>query len=209
MAAGAGIERVIYLGGLGDDAGSPHLRSRHLTAQTLEAEGPPLTYFRAGIILGAQSASFRILRELVERLPVVLAPDWLDLRTQPIGVEDMVDYLVQAPEVTASAGREVQVGGPDVVTYGELLDEMARALGKDPRPRLHARVSPDSVGAAAAAVTNSEDDDLVSALVESLAFETIVTDRSGAALFDIEPEPLGLALARALDEADHVVKASP
>ena len=91
---------------------SKHLDSRHETAQVLAAEGPPLTYFRAAMVVGAGSESYRTLRYLVGRLPVMLAPSWLQTDTQPIGIDAAVEYLRRAPEVPESAGREVQIGGP-------------------------------------------------------------------------------------------------
>ena len=98
-----GVRRVVYLGGLGEP-GSRHLRSRHETALTLAAEGPPLTYFRAAMVVGARSESFRTLFHLVERLPVMVAPAWLRVRTQPIGLDDAVEYLRLAPFVPEVRG---------------------------------------------------------------------------------------------------------
>lgn len=203
----AGVKRVIYLGGLGDRPDSEHLRSRHVTAEVLRSEGPPLTYFRAGIVVGAESASFKLLRDVVERLPVLLEPEWLRNRTQPIGIDDLIAYLIQAPALPESKGIEVQVGGPDVLSYSELLDEMALALGIEPRPTVRARLSPEGMGAGAGAVTLGNRD-LAASLTESLSVETIVTDPSGAALFDVHPKPLALALSKAVDEQDGVVRPS-
>src|SRR3954447_14679761 len=130
MARSEGVGRVAYLGGLGDEPGSKHLRSRHETAEILREHGPPLTYFRAAMVVGSTSASYLTLRHLVDRLPVMIAPSWLKTPTQPIAVEDVIAYLAQAPEVEESAAREIQIGGPDVLSYGEMLDVMADALGK-------------------------------------------------------------------------------
>ena len=116
MAMKEGIGRVIYLGGLGDNPRSEHLRSRHETARQLAAHGTPLTYFRAGMVVGSESESYRTLRYLVERLPAMIAPAWLATRTQPIGIDDVLSYLSQAPHLEASTGRELQIGGPDVLT---------------------------------------------------------------------------------------------
>ena len=108
---------MVYLGGLGDQSESEHLRSRHESARMLAAEGPPLTYFRAAMVVGAGSESYRTLRYLVGRLPVMIAPSWLRTLTQPIGIDATIEYLRRAPEVPGSAGREVQIGGPDVLSY--------------------------------------------------------------------------------------------
>ena len=137
MARAEGIERVIYLGGLGDRPQSPHLRSRHETALALREHGPALSYFRAGMVVGPQSESYRTLRYLVQRLPAMIAPAWLKNATQPIAIDDTL--LIEALTVEASAGREIQIGGPDVLTYGEMLDRMADVLGIRHRPRIRCR----------------------------------------------------------------------
>ena len=131
-----GVGRVVYLGGLGDASVSKHLRSRHETALALASEGPPLTYFRAAMVVGAESESYRTLRHLVKRLPVMIAPAWLKIATQPIAIDDVIAYLLAAPHVPESTGREVQIGGPDVLSYGEMLDRMAIAMGMRPRPKI-------------------------------------------------------------------------
>ena len=95
MARAEGIERVIYLGGLGDRPRSQHLRSRHETALALRQHGPPLTYFRAGMVVGPQSESYRTLRYLVQRLPAMIAPAWLENATQPIAIDDTLSYLIE------------------------------------------------------------------------------------------------------------------
>ena len=112
MAKREGVDRDVYLGGLGDRPASAHLRSRHRTAEILAALGPPLTYFRAGMIVGAGSESYRTLRYLVQRLPAMIGPAWLKTPTQAIAIDDMIAYLVAAPDVPASAGREVQIAVP-------------------------------------------------------------------------------------------------
>jgi uncharacterized protein YbjT (DUF2867 family) len=111
-----GVERVIYLGGLGEPH-SRHLRSRHETARVLVEHGPPLTYFRAGMVVGAGSESYRTLRYLVERLPAMIAPAWLKVPTQPIAIDDVVAYLTAAPDLPKTAGQEIQIGGPSVLAW--------------------------------------------------------------------------------------------
>ena len=195
-----GAERVAYLGGLGDEPGSAHLRSRHATAEVLTAEGPPLTYFRAAMVVGSESESFRTLRDLVERLPAMIAPAWLKTPTQPIGVDDVLAYLEQAPQVAESAAWEVQIGGPDVLSYGDMLDVMAEALGKRPRPRLPVPVLSPRLSSLWIGLVTPVDAGVARPLVEGLSTETRVTDPSGAELFDVEPAPFADALRRALDE---------
>jgi uncharacterized protein YbjT (DUF2867 family) len=193
---------VIYLGGLGDEPGSEHLRSREETGRILRDHGPPLTWFRAAMVVGAGSESFRTLRYLVERLPVMIAPAWLSTPTQPIGIDDVVAYLSQAPHVEASRDREVQVGGPDVLSYGEMLDVMAKALGTRPRPRLRVPLLSPGLSSHWIGLVTPVDAGVARPLVEGLATETVVTDASGMALFDaIEPLPLATTIERALAES--------
>jgi uncharacterized protein YbjT (DUF2867 family) len=200
MASAEGIERVAYLGGLGERPESAHLRSRHATAQVLAAEGPPLTYFRAAMVVGAGSESYRTLRYLVARLPVMVAPAWLRTPTQPIGVDDVIAYLVQAPEVPASAGREVQVGGQDVLSYAEMLDRMAAVLGRRPPPKLPVPLLSPRLSSLWLGLVTPVDTGVARPLVEGLRTPTVVTDPTGAALFEVEPQPFDEALRRALAE---------
>jgi uncharacterized protein YbjT (DUF2867 family) len=200
MARREGIGRVVYLGGLGDESRSKHLRSRHDTALTLAREGPPLTYFRAAMVVGAQSESYSTLRHLVKRLPVMIAPSWLRIATQPIAIGDVIDYLRQAPEVPESAGREVQIGGPDVLSYGEMLDRMAIAMGLRPRPKLPVPLITPWLSALWLGLVTPVDTNVARPLVEGLTTETIVTDPSGAEPFGISPISFNESLRRALAE---------
>ncbi|HXP28546.1 MAG TPA: NAD(P)H-binding protein, partial [Solirubrobacteraceae bacterium] len=187
MARSEGVQRIVYLGGLGDESVSKHLRSRHETALALSAEGPPLTYFRAAMVVGAQSESYRTIRHLVKRLPVMIAPSWLRNATQPIGIDDVVSYLARAPDVPESSGREVQIGGPDVLSYAEMLDHMARAMGVRPRPKLPVPLITPAISALWLGLVTPVDTNVARPLVDGLMSETIVTDPSGAQPFQIEP----------------------
>jgi uncharacterized protein YbjT (DUF2867 family) len=198
MAREEGVARVIYLGGLGDRPGSKHLRSRHETALTLRREGPPVTYFRASMVVGARSEGYRTLRYLVERLPAMVAPAWLKTPTQPIGIDDAVAYLAAAPDVPDSQGREVQIGGLDVLAYGEMLDRMAVVLGRRPRPKVPVPLLSPWLSSLWIGLVTPVDAGVARPLVEGLATETVVTDPSGAALFDVEPIGFDEALRRAL-----------
>ena len=195
-----GIGQVIYLGGLGDERVSAHLRSRHETAEILAREGPPLTYFRAAMVVGPESESFRTLRYLVSRLPVMVAPAWLRTPTQPIGVDDVLDYLASAPFVEAARGREIQLGGPDVVTYEEMLDVMADALGVRRRPKLPVPLLSPRISSVWLGLVTPVDTGVARPLIDGLRTDTVVTDPDGAALFEIEPISFRRALARALAE---------
>jgi uncharacterized protein YbjT (DUF2867 family) len=200
MAKREGVDRVVYLGGLGDEPKSKHLRSRHRTAEILREAGPPLTYFRAAMVVGAGSESYRTLRYLVQRLPAMIAPAWLKTPTQPIAVDDVVAYLRDAPDVAESEGREIQIGGPNVLSYGEMLDRMAYALGTQPRPKVPVPLLTPWLSSLWIGLVTPVDAEIARPLIEGLSTPTTVTDPSGAAAFEIEPMPFPEALRRALDE---------
>jgi uncharacterized protein YbjT (DUF2867 family) len=200
MATQEGIARVVYLGGLGENPRSKHLRSRHETAKQLGSHGPPLTYFRAAMVVGSESESYRTLRYLVERLPAMIAPAWLGTKTQPIGIDDVLSYLSQAPGVEASVGRELQIGGPDVLTYGEMLDIMAVALGKRPRPKIPVPFVTPWLSSLWIGLVTPVDAGVARPLIEGLSTETVVTDDSARRLFEIEPASFEATLRQALAE---------
>ncbi len=200
MAVREGIERVVYLGGLGDESVSEHLLSRHETAMTLAEHGPPLTYFRAAMVVGAESESYRTLRYLVQRLPVMIAPAWLRTKTQPIGIDDAIEYLRRAPEVPKSSGCEVQIGGPDVLSYGEMLERMARAMGRRPRLMVPVPLITPWLSSLWIGLVTPVDTNVARPLVEGLKTATVVTDQSGAEPFGITPAPFDETLRRALTE---------
>jgi len=202
MAKREGVGRVVYLGGLGQETESKHLRSRHETARILAAEGPPLTYFRAAMVVGAGSESYRTLRYLVERLPVMVAPSWLRTPTQPIGIDATIEYLRRAPTVTQSTGREVQIGGPDILSYADMLDRMALALGKQPPHKLAVPLITPWLSALWLGLVTPVDTKVARPLVEGLRTPTVVADPSGAEPFGIEPESFDEALRRALAEEE-------
>jgi uncharacterized protein YbjT (DUF2867 family) len=196
MASAEGISRVAYLGGLGRNAESKHLRSRHLTAEVLAAEGPPLTYFRAGMVVGPRSESFRTLRYLVERLPAMVTPAWLDTRTQPIGIDDVVAYLARAPEVGGDG--EVEIGGPDVLTYREMLDRMADALGRRHPVKVRVPVLSPRLSSLWLGLITPVNANVARPLVESLTTETVVTDPEPARAYGVDPASFDDTLRRAL-----------
>ncbi|MEQ8211838.1 MAG: SDR family oxidoreductase [Lacipirellulaceae bacterium] len=130
-AAKAGIQRIIYLGGLGElgDGLSEHLRSRREVEEVLASTGIPVTTFRAAMIIGSGSASFEILRYLVERLPVMVTPRWVKTECQPIGIADVLHWLVTCLETPETIGQTIEVGGPDVLPYQQLMQVCAKELG--------------------------------------------------------------------------------
>lgn len=198
----AGVGRVIYLGGLGEDAGSPHLASRRRTAEILAELGPPLTYFRAAMVLAPDSESYLLLKSIAGRLPALPAPRWLSALTQPIGVRDVVCYLRMAPRIDAAAAREIQIGGPTVLTHLDVIDSFSREIASRPAPRVplpDAVAAPEVLAAGAAAITKGNPV-IAAELGLGLVGDTKVEDRSGADLFPIQPEPLHVAIQRALDQ---------
>src|SRR3954447_11841483 len=200
MAKAAGVRQVVYLGGLGDQPGSKHLRSRHQTALELELHGPPLTYFRAGMVVGAESESYKTLRHLVARLPVMVAPAWLRTRTQAIAIDDVVDYLVAAAGREEVLAREIQIGSPDVLTYGEMLDAMADSLGVRRRVKLPVPLLTPALSSLWIGLVTPVDVGVARPLIEGLATETVVTDPGGGRLFSIQPMPFADALSLAVAE---------
>jgi len=200
VARDEGIDQVVYLGGLGDEAQSEHLHSRHTTALVLRENGPPLTYFRAAMVVGAQSESYRSLKYLVKRLPLMIAPAWLANDTQPIAIDDVLEYLVRAPSIEEARSREFQIGGPDVLTYGEMLDRTADALGVRRRPRIPVPLITPWLSSLWIGLVTPVDAGVARPLVEGLATPTVVTDSSAADLFDVRPIGFDEALRRAAAE---------
>jgi uncharacterized protein YbjT (DUF2867 family) len=147
QAARAGVKQIVYLGGLGDDAPdlSPHLRSRAETARTLAAGDVPVTTLRAAVVVGSGSAGFETIVALVDRLPVMIAPKWISTPTQPIALDDVVGYLVGVAGRPETIGETFDAGGPDVLTYREMIERVARLKGRRPRivevPLLSPRLS--------------------------------------------------------------------
>lgn len=198
----AGVGRVSYLGGLGSR--SPHLASRQATAQELADHGPPLTYFRAAMIVGPGSESYELLRSIVDRLPVAPSPRWLDNRTQPLGSRDLIAYLRDSPLVPEAAGRSVEIGGPDVLSHRQVIDELARQMGvRGPRwLPIGERIARPQVMAAGAATLTYGDRAVASELALGLQEETIVNDPTGAQLFNVRPERIGTVFQRCLQEEE-------
>jgi len=201
-ARSAGIRRVIYLGGLGSGSMSEHLKSRQETGHVLRFFGPPVVEFQAGIIVGAGSASFEIIRSLAEKLPVMICPRWVTTRVQPIGVSDVLAYLVAALDRKYLEGEVVQIGGSTVETYRSMIEEYAR-LRRLRRwliqvPGLTPRLSSywlDFVTSVPPAITRP--------LIEGLRTEVVCLGTQAQALFpEIRPLSYCQALRAALDRQD-------
>lgn len=194
-AAAAGVRRIVYLGGLGDGSMSEHLASRHATAEALRAGPVPVVYFRAAAVIGAGSESFLTVFYLVRRLPLMVTPRWVTTRTQPIAIGDAVAYLAAASDLDLPVDREIQIGGPDVTTYGGMIDELARALGRRPPFRITVPILTPALSSLWIGLVTPVDAGVARPLIEGLATETIVTDGSGMELFaGLRHTPLSEAL---------------
>jgi uncharacterized protein YbjT (DUF2867 family) len=177
-AARAGVQRLVYLGGLGDDEEdlSDHLRSRHEVGRVL-ADGPvPVTELRAAIIIGSGSMSFEMLRHLVEVLPVMTTPRWVDTAVQPIAVRDVLAYLVDVLDVEETAGQVLEIGGPDVMTYRELMHAYAEVAGLRRRVILPVPVLTPRLSSLWVGLVTPLPSGLARPLVDSLVNEVVVRD---------------------------------
>ena len=200
----AGVNNIIYLGGLGkaDSNLSRHLKSRHETGNALREAGVPVTEFRAAVIVGSGSISFEIIRHLVERLPVMVCPRWIYSRIQPIAVEDLLDYLVAALDTPESQGRTIEIGGEDVTTYRGLMLGYASARGLRrmllPVPVLTPRLSSYWIHWMTPIPAP-----ISRALVEGLRNEVVVTNDLARRLFpNIEPQDFVSAIGRVTQDLD-------
>lgn len=202
-ARAAGVRRIVYLGGLGAEGEglSEHLRSRQRSGEVLRASGVPVVELRASIIVGSGSLSYEMVRALVERLPVMVCPRWVGVRTQPIAIDDVVDYLLAARDLPEGADGVYEIGGPDVVSYREIMLEYARQRGLRrwliPVPLLTPRLSSLWLGLVTPLYAR-----VGRKLIESLRNSTVVTSDRARAAFPVRPRPLREAIARALSNED-------
>jgi uncharacterized protein YbjT (DUF2867 family) len=200
-AARAGVERIVYLGGIAP-AGqqSVHLGSRLEVEEILLTAVPRSTALRASIVIGAGSSSFRLLVRLVERLRVLPLPSWRVNRTQPIDERDVIDYLARTPSVPAAEGRALDVAGPDVVTYSEMIERIAESMGVGRMP-LGLGVSMTPPASAVVAAVTGQPLEIVRPLMESLESDILPRDAGEAPrLYGLRPRSFERALDHALAE---------
>lgn len=199
--AGAGLDRIVYLGGLGDDDDdlSPHLRSRREVEDLLGSAGVPVTTLRAGIIVGHGGISWEMTRQLVEHLPAMITPRWVRTRTQPIAIADVVRYLVGVLEIPGAAGRSFDVGGPDVLAYVDMMRRLAVIEGRTllvvPVPLLSPRLSSRWLS-----LVTDVDVQTGRSLVDSMSNEVVVRDPAIRELVPFEPMDYDDAVLAALGE---------
>ena len=207
-AAAAGVKRIIYLGGLGEegDALSQHLRSRRETGDALRESGVPVVEFRCSIVIGAGSLSFEMVRALVERLPVMVCPKWVSVKAQPIAVDDVLEYLEDAADAGGHANVVCEIGGPDVVSYGDIMREYAKQRGLTrrliPVPLLTPRLSSLWLRLVTPLYAR-----VGRALIEGMRNRTVVTNPREALRFAVEPRGLARAVADAIAQRGTRVEA--
>jgi uncharacterized protein YbjT (DUF2867 family) len=200
-AARAGARRIIYLGGLINDTDSlsTHLKSRADTGEALRHAGVPVIELRASIVIGAGSLSFEVIRALIERLPAMVCPRWVATPTQPIAVDDVLAYLVASLDLADRHGRIFEIGGPEVVSYGDMMRKYAQLRGLRrlllPVPVLTPRLSGLWLALVAPAQAR-----VGRALVEGLRNATVVRSPAARAAFGIHPMPLHSAFVKAIEE---------
>ncbi|GAB6187768.1 SDR family oxidoreductase [Thermopirellula anaerolimosa] len=199
----AGVRRIIYLGGLGNPRHrlSKHLRSRQETGNVLRASGAQVIEFRASIIIGSGSVSYELIRALVERVPLMICPKWVNVPAQPIAVEDVLDYLVAALDLPLGESRIFEIGGPDRVGYGDIMREYARQRGLKrimiPVPVLTPYLSSLWLGLVTPVYAR-----VGRKLIEGLRNPTVVEDPAALEVFPIRPRGLREAIDRAMHNED-------
>lgn len=207
-AAEAGVTRIVYMGGLGDDTDdlSAHLRSRREVEELLGSAGVPVTTLRAGIIVGHGGISWEMTRQLVEHLPAMITPRWVRTRTQPIAVADVVRYLVGVLEVPEASGRAFDVGGPDILEYVEMLRRVAAIEGRTmivvPVPFLSPQLSSRWLS-----FVTDVDVQTGRSLIDSMANEVVVRDDSIRGLVPFEPMDYDEMVLAALGERAKAARA--
>lgn len=201
-ATAAGVERVVYLGGLAPQTGipSPHIASRVEVEQILLGAAPGATALRASILIGARSASFRILVRLVERLRLLPLPAWRDNVTQPIAEGDAIEFLARTAAIPDTAGRSLDIAGPDVVSYGQMIEQIAEQMGVGRTP-IGLGISLTAPASAVVAAVTGQPLELVRPLMESLEQDLLPRDADPAhELYGIRTLPFQRSVERALAE---------
>lgn len=202
-AARAGVKRIVYLGGLGDASAelSAHLRSRHEVGRILADSGVPTIELRASIVIGSGSLSFELIRSLVERLPAMITPRWVGVLAQPIAIDDVLEYLVAASTMPLPASRVYEIGGPDQVSYGDLMREYAGQRGLH-RLMISVPVLTPRLSSLWLRIVTPIYAEVGRKLIDSIRHPTCVEDDSALRDFAIRPLGVREAIARALQNED-------
>jgi uncharacterized protein YbjT (DUF2867 family) len=206
----AGVRRIIYLGGLGDDADpelSPHLRSRHEVGEILRDSGVETIEFRASLVIGSGSLSFDLVKALTDRLPVMLCPRWLTTPTQPIAVDDVLAYLLGAKDLPMEKSRIFEIGGKDVLSYGRIIKEYARQRELQ-RWLISVPVLTPYLSSLWLALVTPAAFDVGRHLIEGLKNPTVVRDDSARDVFSVRPIGIQESIERALREKEETAPAA-
>ena len=199
----AGVRKVIYLGGLGDSTGelSPHLRSRKRVGEVLRSFDVPVVEFRASVVIGSGSTSYEMIRALVERLPVMITPKWVSTMSQPIAVNDLLNYLVAALDLNIDSSHVYEVGGSDVVSYRQMMAEYARQRGLKrymiPVPVLTPRLSSLWLGLVTPVYSR-----IGRKLIDSLRHPSLVKNHAAMEDFKVQPMNISDSIAQAISNED-------
>jgi len=196
----AGVEQIVYLGGLGgeDDDASAHLRSRRETADSLASDGVPVTTLRAAMVVGKGSAAFETILGLVRRLPVMITPSWVSTPTQPIALEDIARYLAGVAGNEAAVGEAFDAGGPEVMTYRQMIERIAALLGKRPRI-VEVPVLTPALSALWLELVTPVNASVARPLVEGLRTPTVAREERLRTLLPFQLTPFDEAARRALE----------
>jgi uncharacterized protein YbjT (DUF2867 family) len=203
------VRRIIYLGGLGDSSLelSPHLTSRHEVGEILRTSGAQILELRASIVIGSGSLSFELVRALTERLPVMTTPKWVSVPAQPIAIEDLLSYLVASMELEVDGNQIYEIGGRDIVSYGELMKEYALQRGLKrlliPVPVLTPGLSSRWLGLVTPLYAR-----IGRKLIDSVKYPTVVRSNRAAGVFGIDPMDVSEAISAALRNEDSEIAAT-
>jgi uncharacterized protein YbjT (DUF2867 family) len=206
----AGVRRIIYLGGLGEEADpklSPHLRSRHQVGKVLRDSGVETIEFRASVVVGKGSLAFDLIQSLTNRLPVMICPRWLATPTQPIAVQDVLAYLLEAMDLPPGESRVFEIGSSDVVTYGQLIQEYARQRGLR-RWLISVPLLTPYLSSLWLGLVTPASAEVGRHLIEGLRNPTVVRDKKALDVFSVRPMGIKEAMRQALEEAKRA-KAQP
>ncbi len=203
-AAACGVQQIVYLGGLGEDDGdlSPHLRSRREVEAKLAEGGVPVTVLRAAIIVGAGGISWEITRQLVKNLPAMVVPRWVNTLTQPISIDDVVRYLDGVIDNDDASGRVLEIGGPERLTYLEMMQQAAEVMLGRRVPIVTVPVLTPSLSSHWIAFVTDVDTTTAKNLIDSMSTEVVVTDDAITALVPGEPISYQESVRRAMEKSD-------
>jgi uncharacterized protein YbjT (DUF2867 family) len=204
VAATTGVGQIIYLGGLGNEhngALSAHLRSRREVEGLLGSTGIPVTVLRAAIVVGKGGVSWEMTRQLVKKLPAMVVPKWVGTRTQPIGIDDVVSYLVGVAGHEKALGQVFEIGGPEVLTYGEMLQQAALVMNGRELPVVQVPVLTPRLSSYWLALVTDVDLTTGRNLIDSMGTEVVVTDDAIKDVVPLDLAPYQESVRRALEDA--------